>query len=104
MKFIKWMTTPERAADWSVKTGYVAVSPAAYETSILKDYVSGFPQAAVARDQLKHAIPELSVYENQRVMKILNDALQSVMTGARPAECRAEGGPAGGRRVLKDYK
>ncbi len=47
VKFIKWMTTPERAADWSVKTGYVAVSPAAYETSILKDYVSGFPQAAV---------------------------------------------------------
>ncbi len=29
-KFIKFMTEPEIAADWSVKTGYVATSEAAY--------------------------------------------------------------------------
>jgi sn-glycerol 3-phosphate transport system substrate-binding protein len=104
LKFIKWMTVPERAADWSTKTGYVAVSPAAYETGILKDYVASFPQAAVARDQLKHAIPELSVYENQRVMKILNDALQSVMTGARPADVALKAAQQDAERVLKDYK
>jgi sn-glycerol 3-phosphate transport system substrate-binding protein len=104
LKFIKWMTVPERAADWSTKTGYVAVSPAAYETGILKDYVASFPQAAVARDQLKHAIPELSVYENQRVMKILNDALQSVMTGARPADVALKAAQQEAERVLKDYK
>jgi sn-glycerol 3-phosphate transport system substrate-binding protein len=104
LKFIKFMTEPERAADWSTKTGYVAVSPAAYETKILKDYVAGFPQAAVARDQLKHAIPELSVYENQRVMKILNDALQSVMTGARPADVALKAAQQEAERVLKDYK
>jgi sn-glycerol 3-phosphate transport system substrate-binding protein len=104
LKFMKWMTTPERAADWSTKTGYVAVSPAAYETGILKDYVASFPQAAVARDQLKHAIPELSVYENQRVMKILNDALQSVMTGARPADVALKAAQQDAERVLKDYK
>ena len=28
-KFVRWMTTPERAAEWSVRTGYVATSPAA---------------------------------------------------------------------------
>ncbi len=104
LKFIKWMTTPELAADWSVKTGYVAVSPAAYETKTLKNYVAGFPQAAVARDQLKHAIPELSVYENQRVMKMLNDALQSVMTGARPADVALKAAQQDAMRVLKDYK
>jgi sn-glycerol 3-phosphate transport system substrate-binding protein len=104
LKFMKWMTAPELAADWSTKTGYVAVSPAAYETKTLKDYVAGFPQAAVARDQLKHAIPELSVYENQRVMKILNDALQSVMTGARPADVALKQAQADAMRVLKDYK
>jgi len=26
-KFVKWMTTPERAADWGIATGYVAVRP-----------------------------------------------------------------------------
>ncbi|HRJ69631.1 MAG TPA: ABC transporter substrate-binding protein [Beijerinckiaceae bacterium] len=104
LKFMKFMTTPERAADWSVKTGYVAVSPAAYETKTLKDYTASFPPAAVARDQLKHAIPELSVYENQRVMKILNDAVQAVMTGAKPADVALKAAQQDAMRVLKDFK
>jgi len=104
LKFMKFMTEPERAADWSMKTGYVAVSPAAYETKALKDYAASFPPAAVARDQLKHAIPELSVYENQRVMKILNDAVQSVMTGAKPADVALKAAQQEAMRVLKDFK
>ena len=32
-QFIKWITTPERAAQWSIDTGYVAVRPDAYETT-----------------------------------------------------------------------
>ena len=35
VKFVQWMTAPERAAEWSIKTGYVAVSPAAYKTESL---------------------------------------------------------------------
>jgi sn-glycerol 3-phosphate transport system substrate-binding protein len=27
LTFVKWMTAPERAADWSIATGYVAVRP-----------------------------------------------------------------------------
>src|SRR4051794_32917225 len=38
VKFIQWMTAPERAAEWSIKTGYVAVSPAAYKTPAMKKY------------------------------------------------------------------
>ena len=30
-QFIKWITTPERAAQWSIDTGYVAVRPDAYD-------------------------------------------------------------------------
>src|SRR5215218_9283747 len=67
VKFIRWMTAPERAADWSIKTGYVAVNPAAYETETMKTYVKDFPQAVVARDQLKHAVAELSVHDNGRI-------------------------------------
>ena len=32
MKLIKYMTSPETSAEWSIKTGYMGVSPAAYET------------------------------------------------------------------------
>ncbi|MCB2100471.1 MAG: ABC transporter substrate-binding protein, partial [Rhodobacterales bacterium] len=60
LKLIKFMTSPERAAQWSMATGYMGVSPAAYETAALKEYVKGFPYAAVARDQLQYATAELS--------------------------------------------
>ncbi|HEX3136627.1 MAG TPA: ABC transporter substrate-binding protein, partial [Casimicrobiaceae bacterium] len=58
-QFIKWITTPERAAQWSIDTGYVAVRPDSYETDAMKKYVADFPQAAVARDQLKVSVAEL---------------------------------------------
>jgi sn-glycerol 3-phosphate transport system substrate-binding protein len=65
----------------------MGVSPAAYETRILKEYVAGFPYAAVARDQLQYATAELSTYESGRVRKALDDAIQSALTGsADPAE------------------
>ena len=103
-RFVKWMTTPERAADWSVKTGYVATSAAAYDTPTLKAYTAGFPQAIVARDQLKEAVPELTTHENQRVTKVFNDALQAAMTGSRPAEAALKDAQREAERILKDFK
>src|SRR3954466_10456388 len=82
-QFIKWATTPERAAQWSADTGYVAVRPDAYDTDVMKKYVADFPQAAVARDQLKVSVAELSTHENQRVTKALNDGLQAALTGTK---------------------
>ena len=83
-KFVRFMTTPERAAEWSIATGYVATSQAAYDTPAMKAYLAGFPQAGVARDQLKFAVPEITVHEAQRVMKVFNDNLQAAITGANP--------------------
>ena len=103
-RFVKWMTTPERAADWSVKTGYVATSAAAYDTPTLKAYTAGFPQAIVARDQLKEAVPELTTHENQRVTKVFNDALQAAMTGSRPAEAALKDAQREAERILKDFR
>ena len=57
LAFVKFMTTPERAADWSMATGYVATSPAAYETPKLKEYAAAFPPAVGARGPLKLGAP-----------------------------------------------
>jgi len=85
--FVRWMTAPERAAAWSIETGYMGTSPAAYETEALRRYVEAFPAAAVARDQLEHATAELSTYSGGRVRDALNDAVQAALTGeATPAE------------------
>jgi sn-glycerol 3-phosphate transport system substrate-binding protein len=87
MKLIRFLTQPERTAEWSIKTGYLGTRPDAYETDALKKYVVEFPPAAVARDQLKFATAELSTYQTGRVRKLLDDAIQSALTGAKsPAE------------------
>jgi sn-glycerol 3-phosphate transport system substrate-binding protein len=102
--FIKWVTAPERAAEWSIATGYVAVSPAAYETPKLKTYVAEFPQAAVARDQLKFATPELSTFQTGRVRKTLDDAIQAAITGSRSPGDALKGAQTEAERLLKPYR
>src|SRR3954467_2202942 len=104
IKFIQWMTAPERAAEWSIKTGYVAVSPAAYKTPAMEKYAKEFPAATVARDQLDHAVPELSVHENGRIYKFVNDAVQSAVTGTQKPQEALAAAQSQADRVLKAYK
>ncbi|MFO0988584.1 MAG: ABC transporter substrate-binding protein [Alphaproteobacteria bacterium] len=102
--FMKWMTSPEQAAKWGIATGYVAVSPAAFETEAMKAYVKDFPPAAVARDQLQYAWAELSTHENQRVTKALNDGLQAALTGAKTPAAAMKDAQAEAERILKPYR
>ena len=71
------------AARWSIETGYVAVSPAAYETEALRKYGHEFPAALVARDQVPFSVAEFSTHDNQRVTKALNDGLQAALPTLR---------------------
>ncbi|RFP90256.1 ABC transporter substrate-binding protein [Rhodobacteraceae bacterium 63075] len=104
LELIKFMTAPEQAAKWSIETGYMGVSPAAYETEALKAYTAEFPPALVARDQLEHAVAEFSTFETARVRDGLNAAIQSALTGDKsPAEALAEA-QAAAERQLRAYK
>ncbi len=104
LKFAKWMTSPERAAQWGIDTGYVAVRPDAWETPVMKKYVAGFPAAAVARDQLPHAVAELSTHENQRVTKALNDGLQAALTGSKSPAQAMKDAQAEAERILRPHR
>jgi sn-glycerol 3-phosphate transport system substrate-binding protein len=103
-EFVKWMTSPENAAAWSIDTGYVAVSPAAWETDKMKAYVKEVPQATVARDQLEVSVAEFSTHDNQRVTKLLNDNLQSVLTNAKTPEQAMKDAQSQADRILRPYK
>ena len=103
-KFIKWVTSPQRAAQWGIDTGYVAVRPDAWETPVMKAYVSGFPPAAVARDQLPYAKAELSTHDNQRVTKALNDGLQAALTGTKTPKDAMRDAQREAERLLKEYR
>ncbi len=103
-KFAKWITQPERAAKWSMDTGYVAISEAAYNTAALKKYGADFPPALVARDQLPFALAEFSTHDNQRVTKALNDGLQAALTGTKTAAQAMKDAQAEADRLLRSYK
>ncbi|MCC7287192.1 MAG: ABC transporter substrate-binding protein [Burkholderiaceae bacterium] len=103
-EFIRWITAPERAAQWSIDTGYVATSPAAYKTPALQKYGSEFPPALVARDQLPVSVAEFSTHDNQRVTKALNDGLQAALTGAKTPEQAMKDAQREADRLLRGYK
>jgi sn-glycerol 3-phosphate transport system substrate-binding protein len=103
-KFARWATSAERAAQWCVDTGYVAVRPDSFETAALKKYANEFPPALIARDQLKFAVAELSTHENQRVTKALNDGLQAALTGAKPAAQAMKDAQTEAERILKPFR
>jgi sn-glycerol 3-phosphate transport system substrate-binding protein len=104
LKFIKWISSPQRAAQWGIDTGYVAVRPDAWETPVMKQYVAGFPAAAVARDQLQFAVAELSTHDNQRVTKALNDGLQAALTAAKTPEQAMKDAQREAERLLRPYR
>ena len=104
VKFIKWVTSPQRAAQWGIDTGYVAVRADAWETPVMKKYVADFPPAAVARDQLQYAAAELSTHDNQRVTKALNDGLQAALTGTKTPEQAMKDAQREAERILRPYR
>ena len=104
IKFAQWMTEPERAAQWGIETGYVAVRPDAWQTAKMREYVKGFPVAAVARDQLQYSVAELSTHDNQRVTKALNDGIQAALTGAKEPAQAMKDAQAEAARILRAYR
>ncbi|MCP1118541.1 ABC transporter substrate-binding protein [Robbsia andropogonis] len=104
LTFIRWMTAPEQAARWSIATGYVGTAEPAYQTQALREYGATFPQAMVARDQLKVAVPELSTHDSARVREALNNALQSAITGTTTPQQALDKAQATADRILARYR
>lgn len=80
-EFVKFMTEPEQAAQFSVGTGYVGVRKSAFDTDTMKKYAASFPQALVARDQLQYAHAELSTHNHGKVSTALTNQIQAVLSG-----------------------
>lgn len=104
VKFLRWITGAERAARWGIDTGYVATRPDAWRTPAMEEYVRGFPAAAVARDQLEFAVPELSTHDNGRVSEVLNVALQAALTGQKQPDPALGEAQATATRLLRGFK
>lgn len=104
LAFARFLSEPERAADWSIKVGYIATSEAAYDTALMKGYIAEHPEANVARSFLPVAVGELSTYENQRVYKALTDQIQSCLNGAKTPGAAMEATQVEATRILRPYR
>jgi len=104
LQLVRYMTEPEQLAEWSIKTGYVAPRPEAWETERMQDYAAEFPAATVARDQLQYAVRELSTYERGRIYQVLNDALQAAIVGDATPQEALSGAQQRAEEILAPYR
>ena len=103
-KFIRFMTETERAAQWSLDTGYVATRQSCFETDLIKNYYEEVPQAKVAYEQIAVAKPELTTYNAAEIWRILNDNIQAAVVGDATAKEALENAQAEADEVLSDYQ
>lgn len=90
-KFIKYITSTDKAAQWALDTGYVPTRESCFETDEITTYYAEFPQAKVAYEQISVAKPELTTYNAAEMWRVLNDHIQSAVTGeATAAEALAD--------------
>lgn len=95
-KFIKWMTSTENAARWSLGSGYVAVKKAAFEAPEYKEYLAKWPQAKTAYYQLEIAERNMMTHRVNELVDLVNRTIERVMGGGdldealRDAQAKAD--------------
>lgn len=102
--FIRYMTDTERAAQWSLDTGYVATRQSCFETDMIKEYYNDVPQAKVAYEQIEISKPELTTYNAAEIWRVLNDNIQSAVVGDCTAEEALRNAQAQAEEILADYQ
>lgn len=102
--FIKWVTNTENAAQWSLDTGYVPTRQSCFETEEITQYYNEFPQAKVAYEQISVGQPELTTYNAAEIWRVLNDHIQSAITGDATAEEALAAAQEEATGVLEEYQ
>ena len=77
-EFMKYFTTPENQAKWSMATGYVAVRQSTLEVADFKAYTEENPQALVPISQASHGTPALTDPTGGKIFDALSIAADKV--------------------------
>jgi len=103
-KFIQFMTSPERQAQWGIDSGYVATRKSAFDTPAMKTYAQQAPQVLVARDQLQYAQNELGTHQMAEVQQILTNAIQAAVTAQDTVQGALDKAQSQAEKILSQYK
>lgn len=104
VKFAYFITQPKYSADFSIKTGYIAVRQSAYNDAAMKEYLVKVPQAGETRDVLKYAGKELSLQNLGQVRNIFHKYLQEAYNGTMTPEAAMASAQKEAEASLKDFK
>ena len=85
-EFMKYFTTPENQAKWSMATGYVAVRQSTLEVADFKAYTEENPQALVPISQASHGTPALTDPTGGKIFDALKIAADKVELENVPAK------------------
>jgi len=77
---ISWLTSPETAGEWSRFTGYFAPRKAAYDLPEMQTFMTDHPDAKIALDQLKFAVPWFDTFNTVAVRKAMEDQVQAILS------------------------
>ncbi|MCK5248557.1 MAG: extracellular solute-binding protein, partial [Spirochaetaceae bacterium] len=79
--FAVFLTDPAKAADFSIRTGYIATRFSAFNQPAMKEYIKTNPQAGEIREILSSAGKELSLQNLGQVRSIFHNYLQAAYNG-----------------------
>lgn len=85
-EFMKYFTSPENQAEWSMATGYVAVRQSTLEVEEFKEYTEENPQALVPISQASHGTPALIDPTGGKIFDALSIAADKVELENVPAQ------------------
>jgi sn-glycerol 3-phosphate transport system substrate-binding protein len=100
---INWLTSPEIAGEWSRFTGYFAPRKAAYDLPEMKKYLEQYPDAKVALDQLRYAVPWFDTYNTVAVRKAMEDQVQAILSGKVKPEDAIIAAQKNANELLRPY-
>jgi sn-glycerol 3-phosphate transport system substrate-binding protein len=100
---VKWLVSPEIAGGWSRFTGYFAPRIAAYDLPEMQQYMTKYPDAKVALDQLAYARGWFSTYGTVAVRKALEDEVQAVLSGKMTPEDAVAAAQKQADALMKPY-
>ena len=100
---IKWLVSPEIAGRWSRFTGYFAPRIAAYDLPAMKAYLAKYPDANVALEQLKYAVPWFDTFETVAVREAMENQVQAVLSGRTTPEAAVKAAQATAETLMKPY-
>jgi sn-glycerol 3-phosphate transport system substrate-binding protein len=100
---VNWLTSPKIAGEWSRFTGYFAPRKAAYDLPEMKQYLAAHPDAKVALDQLRYAVPWFDTYSTVAVRKAMEDQVQAVLSAKAKPEAAVVAAQKNADELLRPY-